>query len=114
MASPHIAGLLAYFLSLAPSKDSAFAVADLTPEKLKKAMISVASPGVISGLPAETVNLLAWNGGGTSNITEIFGDDNKHHKLTYADASDDLLDRIEEYVEDEVKAIFDKARKITA
>jgi len=115
MASPHIAGLLAYFLSLQPSKDSAFFVESLSPEKMKKNMVAVASPGVLSGLPANTVNLLAWNGGGSSNITEIFGDDNKHHKstgskLTYADQSDDLLDRIEEYVEEEIKDIFQKAR----
>ena len=41
MASPHIAGLLAYYLSLPPSKDSAFAVADITPKQLKESLIAL-------------------------------------------------------------------------
>lgn len=57
MASPHIAGLLAYFLSLQPSKDSAFAVADITPEKLKKTLISVATEGALSDVPSDTANV---------------------------------------------------------
>ncbi|EPS37858.1 hypothetical protein H072_8474 [Dactylellina haptotyla CBS 200.50] len=121
MASPHIAGLLAYFVSLQPAKDSAFAVGELTPKKMKEHMVAISSPGKLSDLPKNTVNLLAWNGGGSSNLTDIFGDHNKHkyaveqkHKLTYADVTDDLLERIEELVEEEVKAIFDKARKLQA
>ena len=43
MASPHIAGLLAYYLSLQPAKDSAYAVAEITPKQLKKNLISVAT-----------------------------------------------------------------------
>ncbi|KAL5336265.1 peptidase S8/S53 domain-containing protein [Aspergillus crustosus] len=70
MASPHIAGLLAYFVSLQPSKDSAFAV-ELTPEKLKKDIISIATQGILTDIPADTPNLLAWNGGGSSNYSDI-------------------------------------------
>jgi cerevisin len=122
MASPHIAGLLAYFVSLQPAKDSAFAVGELTPKKIKDSMVAISSPGMLSELPKNTVNLLAFNGGGSSNLTDIFGDHNKHGKyltgnskhLSYADVADDLLDRIEEFVEEEVKAVFDKARKIQA
>ncbi|KAK6359877.1 Suppressor of the cold-sensitive snRNP biogenesis mutant brr1-1 [Orbilia brochopaga] len=115
MASPHIAGLLAYFVSLQPAKDSAFAAGTLTPAELKKAMISIASHGKLSGLPGNTVNLLAFNGGGSSNLTDIFGDHNKHkggYQNGKVDLGDGLLDRIEEIVEDEVKAIFEKARKM--
>lgn len=116
MASPHIAGLLAYFVSLQPPKDSAFAAEELTPEKLKKAMVSIASPGMLSSLPKNTVNLLAFNGGGSSNLTDIFGDHNKHkggyENGKIVDLGDGLLDRIEEIVDQEVKAIFDKARKM--
>ncbi|EWC48122.1 alkaline protease 2 [Drechslerella stenobrocha 248] len=119
MASPHIAGLLAYFVSLQPSKDSAFATGSFGPAEMKKAMIGAASPNKLVGnLPKETINLLAFNGGGSSNLTEIFGDQDKHHgkynsgKLTYADAGDEMLNRIEEIVEEEVKAIFEKARKM--
>ncbi|KAF3167545.1 serine protease [Orbilia oligospora] len=117
MASPHIAGLLAYFVSLQPAKDSAFAVGELTPAALKKSMVSIASPGKLRDLPKETVNLLAFNGGGSSNLTDIFGDHNKHKTdLSSEEPSGkvDILDRIEEFVEEEVKAIFDKARKLQA
>ena len=72
MASPHIAGLLAYYLSLQPSGDSEFSVAPITPNELKKSLISVATEGTLSGLPdSDTPNLLAWNGGGCSNFTKI-------------------------------------------
>jgi subtilisin family serine protease len=56
MASPHIAGLLAYFVSLQPSKESAFAV-ELTPEKLKKDIISIATEGILTDIPADTPNV---------------------------------------------------------
>lgn len=71
MASPHIAGLLAYLLSLQPSKDSSYAVADITPKKLKASLISIATEGVLTDVPSNTANILAWNGGGESNYTQI-------------------------------------------
>lgn len=71
MASPHIAGLLAYYLSLQPAKDSSYAVAELTPKKLKAHLISVATKGALSDVPSDTTNLLAWNGGGSSNLSAI-------------------------------------------
>lgn len=71
MASPHIAGLLAYFLSLQPSQDSAYAVEEITPKKLKDSLIAIATPQTLSDIPSDTSNILAWNGGGSSNYTEI-------------------------------------------
>ncbi|KIW04509.1 alkaline protease 2, partial [Verruconis gallopava] len=71
MASPHIAGLLAYMLSLQPAKDSAYAVADITPQKLKANLISIATEGALSDVPSDTKNILAWNGGGASNYSDI-------------------------------------------
>jgi cerevisin len=71
MASPHIAGLLAYLLSLQPSKESAFAVGDITPKKLKANLISIATVGALSDVPSNTKNILAWNGGGASNYSSI-------------------------------------------
>jgi len=71
MASPHIAGLLAYLLSLQPAKDSAYAVADITPKQLKANLISIATEGALSDVPSNTKNILAWNGGGSSNYTDI-------------------------------------------
>lgn len=71
MASPHICGLLAYYLSLQPAEDSEYSVAPITPEKLKKNMISIATVGALTDIPKDTPNLLAWNGGGCSNYSAI-------------------------------------------
>lgn len=59
MASPHIAGLLAYLLSLQPAKDSAYSVADITPKKLKANMLSIATRGALSDVPSNTKNV-SW------------------------------------------------------
>ncbi|KAH7013700.1 peptidase S8/S53 domain-containing protein [Ilyonectria destructans] len=71
MASPHIAGLLAYYLSLQPAEDSEYAVASITPKELKDSLVSIATEGTLSGIPDDTPNLLAWNGGGCSNFSKI-------------------------------------------
>ncbi|POR35761.1 Subtilisin-like proteinase Spm1 [Tolypocladium paradoxum] len=71
MASPHICGLLAYYLSLQPAGDSEYAVAPITPKKLKESLISIATEGVLSDLPEDTPNKLAWNGGGCGNFSKI-------------------------------------------
>ena len=57
MASPHVAGLLAYLLSLQPASDSAYATGVLTPAELKKSILSIATPNVLSDLPPETDNV---------------------------------------------------------
>jgi len=74
MASPHICGLLAYMLSLQPSKDSAYAVADISPKQLKADMMSIATVGALTDVPEDTANILAWNGGGQTNYTKIIKD----------------------------------------
>ncbi|KAI1434131.1 peptidase S8/S53 domain-containing protein [Xylaria sp. CBS 124048] len=71
MASPHLCGLTAYFLSLQPSKESEYGMAEITPEKLKNNMLSIATQGALSDIPSDTPNLLAWNGGGFSNYSKI-------------------------------------------
>ncbi|KAI9046879.1 hypothetical protein LZ554_008957 [Drepanopeziza brunnea f. sp. 'monogermtubi'] len=71
MASPHIAGLLAYYLSLQPAADSEYAVADMTPKKMKENLMAIATEGVLSDVPGDTKNILAWNGGGISNYSSI-------------------------------------------
>jgi len=71
MASPHIAGLLAYYLSLQPASDSEYAVAEITPKQLKESLISIATEGALSDVPSDTKNVLAWNGGGSSNYSSI-------------------------------------------
>ena len=57
MASPHIAGLLAYYLSLQPSKDSAFSVAEITPKRLKENLLAVATVGSLTDVPSNTKNV---------------------------------------------------------
>ncbi|KAF2014518.1 hypothetical protein BU24DRAFT_423444 [Aaosphaeria arxii CBS 175.79] len=102
MASPHIAGLLAYFLSLQPAKDSAYAVADITPKKLKANLIAIGTTGALSDVPSNTKNILAWNGGGSSNFSEIV------EKGGYAaSTSKPIITEIEE----EIEADFHKAKK---
>ncbi|KAK2748948.1 serine protease [Myotisia sp. PD_48] len=71
MASPHVAGLLAYLLSLQPAKDSAFAVAEITPAELKANLISIATQNALTDVPSDTANILAWNGGGSSSYSDI-------------------------------------------
>ncbi|KAJ9295056.1 hypothetical protein DTO271G3_6226 [Paecilomyces variotii] len=108
MASPHIAGLLAYFLSLQPSKDSAFAVADITPEKLKKALISVATVGALSDVPSDTANVLAWNGGGSANYTEIVAKGG-YKVATFEEKLTGIMDKAEKFTE-ELGAIYSEIK----
>ncbi|RMD42830.1 hypothetical protein DV735_g2265, partial [Chaetothyriales sp. CBS 134920] len=74
MASPHIAGLLAYLLSLQPAADSAYAVAAITPKELKGDIIAISTRDALEDVPSDTANILAWNGGGESNFTKIVED----------------------------------------
>lgn len=57
MASPHIAGLLAYYLSIQPASDSGYAVAEITPKQLKKTILSVATADSLTGIPSDTDNV---------------------------------------------------------
>ncbi|KAJ6070498.1 hypothetical protein N7467_011817 [Penicillium canescens] len=105
MASPHIAGLLAYYVSLAPAKDSAFAVADVTPKQLKDALISIATKGTLTDMPSDTPNLLAWNGGGSSNYTQILADGGYKAGVNVEDRIHDVEDRVHNIIEQAEKTI---------
>jgi cerevisin len=74
MASPHVCGLLAYFLSLQPSQESGYAVDEITPKTMKENMLAIGTIGALSDVPGDTKNLLAWNGGGKTNYSEIIND----------------------------------------
>jgi cerevisin len=118
MASPHIAGLLAYMLSLQPAKDSAFAVADISPKKLKEALLSIATEDALSDVPRNTANILAWNGGGVSNFTEIVqsgGEKVASGEKKPADLSEkagDLVEKFEELEHKLEKDVKDFLRQI--
>lgn len=61
MASPHIAGLLAYLLSLQPSKESSFALPEITPKKLKEDLIRIATRGTLTDMPEDTPNVSSFS-----------------------------------------------------
>lgn len=74
MASPHIAGLLSYYVSLQPGASSEFFVSDkgVSTGQLKKNLVNYASKGLLSDIPDDgTPNLLAFNGGG-QNLTDFW------------------------------------------
>jgi cerevisin len=123
MASPHIAGLLAYFLSLQPKSDSAYAVADITPKKMKENLIAIATQDALTDVPSDTENvkfnatilltnanilqILAWNGGGSSNYTEIVnGGGYKAAKAaTFQDKAKKIVSHVDT-IEDELKILL--------
>ncbi|KAI9731854.1 MAG: serine protease [Claussenomyces sp. TS43310] len=98
MASPHIAGLLAYYLSLQPSSDSAYSVAEITPKKLKKHLLSVATEGALSDVPSSTTNILAWNGGGSSNFSQII-DEGSYSLTPTEDSMPTTIEGLEDALE---------------
>ncbi|KAJ5191640.1 Subtilisin-like serine protease [Penicillium cinerascens] len=114
MASPHIAGLLAYYVSLQPSSDSAYAVDEITPKKLKEALITIATSGALTDIPSDTPNLLAWNGGGSSNYTEILAKGGYKAGTTVEDVEtriSSLVNKAEKIVDQELGAIYSEIKK---
>lgn len=126
MASPHVAGLLAYFLSLQPAKDSGY-FTDIKPVELKKNIIRIASEGVLSDIPEDTPNLLIYNGGGKDNLSDIFNDkryvapteassgevvsDVKKVATEIIDETQEYLEKFESHLVDDVKQAFAKAKE---
>ncbi|KAH8701771.1 autophagic serine protease Alp2 [Talaromyces proteolyticus] len=105
MASPHVAGLLAYFLSLQPASDSAFAVAEITPKKLKENLIAIGTQGALTDVPSDTTNILAWNGGGSANFTEIVTKGGYKAK-TVGEQVDEMIINAQELANEELGAIY--------
>jgi len=116
MASPHIAGLLAYMLSLQPAKSSGYAIAEITPKELKANLISIATVGALSDVPSDTKNVLAWNGGGISNYSQIVEKAvtyNKNAAATYFEASgDSRLEKLEEIIGEELAELEAQFKKL--
>jgi len=73
MDSPHVAGLLAYMLSLQPDAESGYAVGSepISAARLKKDIIAFGTKGALSGVAKNTPNVLLFNGGGSGNYSEI-------------------------------------------
>lgn len=70
MASPQIAGLLSYFLSLQPDVTSEFSTGLLEPAVLKEKVIKFGTKGALSDVKG-TVNILGYNGAG-KNLTSFW------------------------------------------
>lgn len=114
MASPHIAGLLAYYLSLQPASDSAYAVAEITPKKMKENILSIATVGALTDVPADTKNILAWNGGGSSNYSSIIkAGGYKAKKDSKAIKMPTTVDQLKEAIENDFNMISGEIVKDT-
>lgn len=98
MASPHICGLLAYYLSLQPASDSEYAVASITPAQLKENLITIGTKNALSDIDAETPNVLAWNGGGCSDYSQIVNSGGYDAKST-SSKSENIHTKIEHELE---------------
>lgn len=61
MASPHVAGLIAYYLSLAPASESSFNSGAYTPAEMKKLLISRGTRDVLTDVKSDTPNVLIYN-----------------------------------------------------
>ncbi|KAH7362344.1 cerevisin [Plectosphaerella cucumerina] len=112
MASPHVCGLLAYYLSLQPARDSEYSVAPITPEKLKANLIAVGTVDAIGGIPADTPNVLAWNGGGCSNYDEIVAAGSYKAKTTKSHL-ETVVGKVEAEVEKDIDFVMGKAKKFS-
>lgn len=106
MASPHICGLLSYYISLQPGAGSEFFSAGkgVTPAQLKKNLVSFASKGLLSDIPSDgTPNLLAFNGGG--NLTKFWSDSADEVDAAAEDTMSILMEKLEHKTEDFVDEI---------
>lgn len=106
MASPHIAGLLSYFLSLQPASSSEFftSAKGVTPKQLKKNLIAYGSKNILTDIPADTPNILAFNGAG-HNITDFWREEtsevsSKSSKSKFASTLEDIETNVEELFQD--------------
>lgn len=115
MASPHICGLLAYYLSLQPAHDSEYSVAPITPKQLKANLIAVGTVDAIGGIPADTPNVLAWNGGGCSNYSEIVAAGSYKAKTEGSEKSqfETVISKVGEEVEKDIDLVMGKAKKFS-
>jgi len=116
MASPHIAGLLAYYLSLQPDSDSDYAVAAITPKKMKKNLLSIATEGALSDIPADTANILAWNGGGERNYSSIIkaGSYTSKHGIAKEEKLPTTIRLLQEAMEEKVEEISELYKALTS
>ncbi|KAF9172909.1 serine protease [Mortierella sp. AD011] len=61
MASPHVAGLIAYYLSLAPESSSSFHSGPLTPQEMKDLLIERGTRDILTDVKSGSPNILIYN-----------------------------------------------------
>lgn len=64
MATPHVSGLIAYFLSLQPASGSAFSSHTLTTAQMKRALTAFGTRNTVSKKGWRSPNVIAYNGAG--------------------------------------------------
>lgn len=120
MASPHIAGLLAYYLSLQPSTDSEFSISgSVSPEQLKKNLIHFGTKDVLTDIPEDTPNVLAFNGAG-QNLTDFWSQSSLESDVKTPSSAleadfDKLIEKTALHAKDfadDVKALVDDIYKL--
>lgn len=113
MASPHVAGLLTYYLSLQPGSDSEFFTAKggITPKQLKNKIIEYSTKNVLTDIPDDTPNYLIFNGGG-QNLTSFWGEEPSKKEVSSSPLSFEISDEIEnlsekvEHIAEEIKELI--------
>lgn len=118
MASPHVAGLLTYFLSLQPDSDSEFFDAGssaVTPDQLKKKLIAYSTKDVLYDLPEDTANALIFNGGG-HDLKKFWGGKGEELDSSSPEADSRFKDfNLEDMVDNlgsKTDALFDQVRDV--
>ncbi|KAF9351575.1 serine protease [Mortierella sp. AD094] len=61
-SSPHVAGYIAYYLSLAPEKGSAFHSGHILPKEMKQLILEASTKDSLKDIDLRTPNLLLYNG----------------------------------------------------
>lgn len=116
MASPHVAGLLTYFLSLQPDSDSEFfnaGASSVTPEQLKKKLIAYSTKDVLYDLPEDTPNALIYNGGGHGLKKFWGGKDIEEASAEPSSRFQDLdLQDLADNLGSKTDALFDQVRDV--
>lgn len=110
MASPHVAGLLAYFLSLQPGSDSEFdAGSSISPDQLKKKLLAFSTKNVLSDVPSGTPNLLVYNGGG-GDLSGFWGPKDVAQDMEFNEKVDFELHELVDNLGSKTDAVFGQIR----
>jgi len=80
---------------------------------LKESIISIATEGALSDVPSDTKNVLAWNGGGSSNYSSIIKAGGYTVKNTKPAKLPTTVELLEEAIENDFEVISGEVVKDT-